>query len=102
MPMIVNEPLSKVDTGDREVLVVELDGDANYLAGGYPFVAPDLPFRVQNRIESVEGRSLSGTYYALYDPAADTLLWFVAATAVEVVAATDLSAETLRCVIRGR
>lgn len=97
----IAEPTTSLDVANSQELVLDLTGPNPYTVGGEAFTPEDLPLRVKNRIDSVEGRSQSGDYWLLYDKANDKLQAFVAATGVEA-AAIDLSAETFTARILGR
>ncbi len=101
MPMTFAEPVSKIDVGDREKLVLDVTGDGSYPTGGYDLTPGLLPLRCQIQIDAVDGYVESNGRRLVYDRANDKVKWFEPA-GTEIVATTDLSAETARMTVLGR
>lgn len=99
--MTVGLVTSQVDVGNREELFLDFTGDASYPAGGYDLLASDLPLRVGTLIETIEGSDPTTGRKLQWDKASGKLLW-LDADGVQVVAAVDLSAVTIRARAFGR
>jgi len=101
MPIADLDPRSHVDVGDREILKLNVTGDASYATGGYDLLPEDLPFRVGNVLETLEGVVEGSGRKLEWDSANSKVIWREP-DGTEIANATDLSAVTAKVTAYGR
>lgn len=108
---MADQPLPGYDTsfGNKKAWVGDHHGPDSYVTGGETFSARQLgwggfDFVVPGNFSQLQNLSMSGTYAvgvrfattAVGAVASVTLVWYVAATGLQVAQGTDLSDEAIR------
>ncbi len=94
--------VSALDVGDKEQLVVDLQGPSSYTNGGEAFLPSLFPFRTGGlSVDTAEGKDDDTLASAKLDPTAGTLNFF-AADGTEELNLANLSGNSYRLSVLGR